>query len=113
MMHRRSFVAGGLLAALPMRVAFVTRSAGAAAGSHGLSLFGELKYGADFAHFDYANPTAPKGGTMKFAAIGTYDTLNRFVVKGVAAAGSGQTLETLMAGAHGEPPRGLAVEQWS
>ena len=59
----------------------------AAAASHGLSLFGDLKYGPDFKNFDYVNPTAPKGGMMKFAAIGTYDTLNPFVVKGVPAAG--------------------------
>src|SRR5713101_918121 len=67
-----------------------------AAGTYGLSLFGELKYGPDFKNFDYVNPTAPKGGTMKFSAIGTYDTLNPFVVKGVAAAGIGQIFDTLM-----------------
>ena len=39
---------------------------------HGLSLFGDLKYKPDFQHFDYANPDAPKGGTMKFSAIGTF-----------------------------------------
>src|SRR5436305_7649066 len=68
----------------------------AAAGSHGLSLFGELKYGPDFKNFDYVNPNAPAGGTMKFSAIGTYDTLNPFVVKGVPAAGIGQVFDTLM-----------------
>src|ERR1041384_7516159 len=67
-----------------------------AAGSNGLSLFGELKYGPDFKNFEYANPSAPKGGTMKFSAIGTYDTLNPYVVKGVPAAGIGQIFDTLM-----------------
>src|SRR6266478_1036055 len=71
-------------------------AAAAAAGSYGLSLFGELKYGPDFKNFDYVNPNAPTGGTMKFSAIGTYDTLNPFVVKGVSAAGIGQIFDSLM-----------------
>src|SRR5436190_17131176 len=74
-----------------------------AAGSNGLSLFGELKYGPDFKNFEYANPNAPKGGTMKFSAIGTYDTLNPYVVKGVPAAGIGQIFDTLLIGSQDEP----------
>jgi len=74
-----------------------------AAGSYGLSLFGELKYGPDFKNFDYANPSAPKGGTMKFSAIGTFDNLNPFIVKGVAAAGIGQLFDTLMVQSQDEP----------
>ena len=46
--------------------------------SNGVSTFGDLKYGADFAHFDYVNPDAPKGGTARYATIGTFDTLNPF-----------------------------------
>src|ERR1700732_3896803 len=68
----------------------------ALAGDHGLSLCGDLKYGPDFKNFDYANPNAPKGGTMHFSAIGTYDTLNPFVVKGIAASNVGQIFDTLM-----------------
>jgi len=75
----------------------------AAAGSYGISLFGELKYGPDFKNFEYANPNAPKGGTMKFSAIGTYDTLNPYVVKGVPAAGIGQIFDTLLIGSQDEP----------
>src|SRR5437762_14152414 len=75
----------------------------AAAGSHGLSLFGELKYPADFKNFDYVDPRAPSGGTMKFSAIGTYDTLNPFVIKGVAAAGIGQIFDTLAVASQDEP----------
>ncbi|MGC1888294.1 MAG: ABC transporter substrate-binding protein, partial [Stellaceae bacterium] len=62
----------------------------AAATTPGMSLFGDLKYAPDFKHFDYVNPDAPKGGTMRLAAIGTFDTLNPFVVKGIPAAGIGQ-----------------------
>src|SRR6266496_1384245 len=75
----------------------------AAAGSHGLSLFGELKYPPDFKNFEYVDPQAPKGGTMKFSAIGTYDTLNPYVVKGVAAAGIGQIFDTLAVASQDEP----------
>src|SRR5712692_2639881 len=78
-------------------------AAAAAAGSHGLSLFGELKYPPDFKNFEYVDPHAPKGGTMKFSAIGTYDTLNPFVVKGVAAAGIGQVFDTLTVASQDEP----------
>src|SRR5216683_4929748 len=74
-----------------------------AAGSNGLSLFGELKYGPDFRNFEYAAPNAPKGGTMKFSAIGTYDTLNPYVVKGVPAAGIGQIFDTLTVASQDEP----------
>ncbi|HTV89044.1 MAG TPA: ABC transporter substrate-binding protein, partial [Stellaceae bacterium] len=84
-MQRRSFVAIAL--SLPIAARAAIRAAAAANGSYGLSLFGELKYPADFTHFDYADPNAPKGGAMRFAAIGTYDTLNPFIIKGVAAAG--------------------------
>src|SRR5713226_6450052 len=87
-------------------------AAAAAGGSHGLSLFGELKYSPDFKNFDYVDPHAPKGGTMKFSAIGTYDTLNPFVVKGVAAARVGQIFDTLMAASQDEPSShyGLVAE---
>src|SRR5258708_4982620 len=78
-------------------------TAALAAGTYGVSLFGELKYGPDFKNFDYVNPTAPKGGTMKFSAIGTYDTFNPFVVKGVSAAGIGGIFDTLTTASQDEP----------
>ncbi|MBY0381908.1 MAG: extracellular solute-binding protein [Xanthobacteraceae bacterium] len=49
---------------------------------HGLSLFGDVKYPAGFARFDYVNPDAPKGGVVRQAAIGTFDNFN-YVVTGV------------------------------
>jgi microcin C transport system substrate-binding protein len=75
---------------------------------HGLSTFGDLKYPADFKHFDYVNPAAPKGGTVRLRDIGTFDNLNPFIIKGVKLRGMGaiaQTLpwDTLMAGADDEP----------
>ena len=71
--------------------------------TYGISLYGEFKYQPGFTHFDYANPDAPKGGTMRLAAIGTFDTLNPFVIKGVPAAGIGRIFDTLMAQSEDEP----------
>ena len=56
--------------------------------THALTLYGDPKYPADFTNFDYVNPDAPKAGQIRLAAIGTYDNLNPFILKGVAAAGS-------------------------
>ncbi|WP_031336107.1 extracellular solute-binding protein [Rhodopseudomonas sp. B29] len=65
---------------------------------HGLSLFGELKYPADFKRFDYVNPDAPKGGAARQIALGTFDNFNLAVagVKGNIAGAVGYLYETLM-----------------
>src|SRR5215831_11121275 len=70
---------------------------------HGLSAFGDLKYPPGFKHFDYVNPTAPKGGELKQAAVGTFDSFNPFIVRGNPAAGIGQIYDTLMIGSADEP----------
>jgi microcin C transport system substrate-binding protein len=75
----------------------------AAVATYGLSLFGDLKYGPGFTHFDYVNPEAPKGGAMRLSAIGTFDTLNPFVIKGVPAAGIRQIFDTLSTASEDEP----------
>ncbi len=84
----------------------------AAAPRHGLSLFGDLKYDANFTHFAYVNPDAPKGGMIKYAAIGTFDTLNPFQLKGDKAAGMGLVFDTLLAPSYDEPDSayGLVAE---
>ena len=71
--------------------------------SHGLSVFGELKYGPDFEHFDYASPDAVKGGSVTLAAIGSYDNLNPFILKGQVAAAAAGIYDTLTARSHDEP----------
>lgn len=78
---------------------------------HGISAFGDLKYPANFAHFDYVNPDAPKGG--RFSQIGptkqynqsflTFNSLNSFVRTGDAAHGMELTFATLMSRALDEP----------
>lgn len=50
--------------------------------SHGYAQFGELKYPQSFTHFDWVNPQAPKGGTVRLMAAGTFDTLNPYTFKG-------------------------------
>ncbi len=50
--------------------------------SHGYAQFGALKYPASFNHFDWVNPDAPKGGTLRVMAFGTFDTLNPYTFKG-------------------------------
>lgn len=55
--------------------------------AHGMSMDGPLKYKPDFTHFEYTNPKAPKGGTLKRSSLGSFDSLNPFVVKGTPAIG--------------------------
>lgn len=89
-------------AALALAASVLAASAWAAP-RHGIAMHGEPKYPAGFTHFDYADPDAPKGGTLRRAAQGTFDNLNPFIVKGVPAAGSTLPFETLMTGAADEP----------
>src|SRR5271168_1421836 len=70
---------------------------------YALSLLGEPKYPADFKHFDFVNPDAPKGGEIKRAAIGSFDSFNPFIVKGDPAEGIGALFETLMTQSPDEP----------
>jgi microcin C transport system substrate-binding protein len=65
---------------------------------HGLSLFGDIKYPEGFKHFEYVNPQAPQGGTVRLSAFGTFDNFNTVVagVKGSIAAGTELYTETLM-----------------
>jgi len=71
--------------------------------SHGIAMHGDLKYSADFSHFDYANPDAPKGGTFRQATIGTFDSFNPFIVKGTSGDGIGLLFDSLMARSLDEP----------
>lgn len=75
----------------------------AAAEHYGLAMVGAPKYGPEDTHLDYARPDAPKGGTLKEAAIGTFDTLNPFSIKGKAANGLELTTDRLMARVWDEP----------
>ena len=57
--------------------------------AHGYALWGDLKYGANFSHFDYVNPNAPKGGELRLVSnlrVSTFDKYNPFTIKGSAPA---------------------------
>ncbi|MEH6472625.1 MAG: extracellular solute-binding protein [Halopseudomonas sp.] len=70
---------------------------------HGIAMHGEPKYSADFTHFDYTNPNAPKGGTVRQWALGTFDSFNPFIIKGTAADDIGLIYDSLMSKAEDEP----------
>ena len=74
-----------------------------AAPRHGIAMHGDLKYPPDFKHFDYVNPDAPRGGTVRLYGLRTFDTLNPYTLKGVAAAGSQLPFDTLMTSSADEP----------
>jgi microcin C transport system substrate-binding protein len=81
---------------------------------HALSLIGEPRYPADFTHFDYVNPDAPKGGLVRLAAIGGFDSLNTVLFKGEPAAGLGLTSETLMTDSLDEPSTSYGlIAEWA
>ncbi|MDG1582799.1 extracellular solute-binding protein [Pseudomonas sp. GOM6] len=61
--------------------------------SHGYAQFGTLKYPASFTHFDWVNPEAPKGGTLRVMAYGTFDTLNPYSFKGSSPAAAPNFLQ--------------------
>jgi microcin C transport system substrate-binding protein len=101
-MNRRSLLGSTLLAvaALPLTR---QRSIGAALADdknwrHGVSSFGDLKYSDGFRHFEYVNADAPKGGTARLIALGTFDSFNTVVagIKGSLAAGIDLVYETLL-----------------
>ena len=68
-----------------------------------ISMYGDLKYDTNFDHFEYANPKALKGGAFKQASIGSFDSLNPFIVKGNAAAGMTRIYDTLLQQSTDEP----------
>lgn len=79
--------------------------------AHGISVFGDLKYPADFHHFDYVNPAAPKGGMFSLIpsvraynqSYQTFNSLNAYILKGDGAQGMDMTFAPLMVRANDEP----------
>jgi microcin C transport system substrate-binding protein len=86
----------------------------AAVHRHALSLIGEPKYPAGFAHFDFVNADAPKGGVVRMADIGSFDSLNPVLYKGEAAGGLGLVYENLMADSLDEPSTSYGlIAEWA
>jgi microcin C transport system substrate-binding protein len=116
LVNRRSVLTSGLLALAARRRLLPTWTTRAEAQEqpsrrHGLSLFGDLKYPANFKQFDYVNANAPKGGTVRELAIGTFDNFNEVVayVKGNLAAGIGLIYDTLLISAQDEVTSGYGL----
>lgn len=108
---RRDVLIIGAGAAASSAIGLPAKAQQADAERHGISAFGDLKYPADFPHFDYVDPRAPKGGT--FSQVGpsrqfnqsffTFNSLNSFILRGDAPQGMEMTFATLMARASDEP----------
>ncbi len=78
--------------------------ASAAHAAPGIALYGDQKYAPGFRHFDYVNPKAPKGGTLKLSALTGYDSLNPYILKGLAAPGvTNFVFQSLMVASYDEP----------
>ena len=104
-------IAGGAALLLAVLLA----PAAASERKHGLSAFGDLAYPANFEHFAYANPDAPKGGTFSLVGWGgvtTFNSLNNYILKGDAAQGLELLFNSLMVPAADEPDAvyGLVAE---
>ena len=94
--------------ALPAAAQDETEQSAGVTPQHGIAMHGAVKYPADFEHLDFVNPDAPKGGTLEQHVVGSFDSLNPFIVKGSPAAGmsfmrSGLVYESLMQNAWDEP----------
>ena len=109
-LSRRSVLALGGAAAT---AAICKAGAAAAQGAerHGISAFGDLKYPADFSHFSYVNPAAPKGGLYSEVvssrgfngSFQTFNSLNAYIFKGEGALGMDLTFASLMTRNGDEP----------
>ncbi|WP_459205337.1 extracellular solute-binding protein [Pseudomonas sp. MLB6B] len=101
-----------LLLSISLALSFCASAA--VSESHGYAQFGTLKYPASFTHFDWVNPQAPKGGTLRAMAFGTFDTLNPYTFKGSSPVstpnfqqyGVSELNETLMVGTGQYDPSG-------
>lgn len=68
-----------------------------------IAMHGQSKYAEHFKNFDYANPQAPKGGHLRLPIIGSFDSLQPFLIKGVSAAGLGLIYQSLLTRSKDEP----------
>ena len=108
---RRQVVIGAAVAAASSGLPRHANATESETEVHGLSSFGDLKYGPDFKHFGYVNPAAPKGGVLAVQIrqttgnqnFDTFNTLNVYVLRGDGAAGMPDTFDSLMAGSGDEP----------
>ena len=80
---------------------------------HAITTIGPIKHGPDFTHFDWVNPKAPKGGTLRLASTGTFDSLNGYTYRGNSAPHLSLINDTLFDFSPDEPATGYAlVAEW-
>jgi microcin C transport system substrate-binding protein len=91
-----------MLALAGLFVSAIPSKADEPAWRHATAIIGEPKYSQDFPRFDYVNPDAPKGGTLRLSEDGSFDTLNPVPPKGDLAVGLGLVFETLMVSSEDE-----------
>ncbi len=91
-------------AALSLGVALGATPAASSWAAHGMAWGGLPRYSAEFRHFDYVNPHAPKAGLVSLAGFGSFDKLNPFTLRGISAAGLGTLMfESLGVASWDEP----------
>ncbi|RPI42068.1 MAG: ABC transporter substrate-binding protein, partial [Hyphomicrobiaceae bacterium] len=95
----------GALAAIAVGLLSTLWPAGAGAKPvHGIAMHGAPALPAGFPHFGYVNPDAPKGGRLRLGQLGSFDSLNPLIIKGVSAVGVREYVyESLLARALDEP----------
>ena len=74
--------------------------------THGISAYGDLKYAADYMHFEYVNPNAPQGGTLRLRPSrggSTFDSFNNYILKGARVTGLGLLSDSLLTSSADEP----------
>jgi microcin C transport system substrate-binding protein len=112
--RRRQFLAAGAAAlAVPLRARAQapaedapTPAPAAPRRTYGLALVGEPKLPEGFPYFPYVNPNAPKGGEVALANVGSFDSLNPFILRGTAPAGLGRLWDSLLRNTADEPETG-------
>ena len=100
---RRGANAGLVAAALAWMIPHATAEDGATGPVHALAMHGTPRYPADFTHLDYVDPSAPKGGTLRLARTGSFDSLNPYIVKGTTPPGRHHVFESLLKRSQDEP----------
>ena len=61
---------------------------------HAIAMHGEPALPADYAHFNYVNPDAPKGGNITYCVVGSFDNLNPFILKSLRTTARGMMDQT-------------------
>ncbi len=92
-----------LLLTLPAASAAYGQTPATSGPVPGFAMHGDVKYPPSFKHFDYVNPEAPKGGEVNLYSIGTFDSFNPFILRGVPAGAVGLAFDTLMVSSNDEP----------